>query len=212
MFLLSAFFKAADSLPPHPLAGQRHIMAPVLFRLMYCTGLRPYEARSLPVDRFELSCGIVSVKDSKGRDRVVPIKADVADMCREYNDRMEAILPGRLSFFPNRDGSSCWSWYSMSRSFRLCWESADLNESSDGKPVPYSFRHTFATNCIRRWKEEGKDVHSNITLLQVYMGHERVEQTLYYVHMMPGGPGDPAPYSTWEPVNRMRKEQVNGQV
>lgn len=206
---LGAFFRAADELPPHPLAGHRHLMAPVIFRLMYCAGLRPYEARTLAVSRFDLGAGVIHIEDSKGRDRDVPVKRDVADMCRGYSERMEVLEPGRRAFFPSRDGDSCWSWYSMNCAFKSCWERAGLAGSPGPRPVPYSFRHTFATNCIRRWREEGADLEGNISLLQAYLGHERVEQTLYYVHMVPGGPGDPKPFNTWEPVDRMREEGLD---
>lgn len=202
---LGAFFREADELPPHPLAGCRHVMAPVIFRLMYCAGLRPYEARTLPVRNFDFGAGVIRIVDSKGRDRDVPVRLDVAEMCREYSARMEALAPGRWALFPDRSGTTCWSWYSMNSAFRLCWERAGLPRDVGPKPVPYSFRHTFATNCIRRWKDEGADLAGNISLLQAYLGHERVEQTLYYVHMVPGGPGDPAPFNTWEPADRTRE-------
>ena len=97
----------------------------------------------------------------------------------------------------------------MNRAFESCWERAGLSGSPGPRPVPYSFRHTFATNCIRRWKREGADLDGNISLLQAYLGHERVEQTLYYVHMVSGGPGDPEPFNTWEPVDRMREEGLD---
>ena len=207
---LGAFFEAADTLPPHPFAGYRHLIAPVLFRLMYCAGLRPYEARTLAVRDFDLSSGVIAINDSKGRDRDVPVKRDVAEMCREYDERIGALVPGRRAFFPNRDGDGCWSWYSMKVAFRLCWKRAGLEGSPGPSPVPYSFRHTFATNCIRRWRDEGADLEGNISLLQAYLGHGRVERTLYYVHMVPGGPGDPAPYNTWEPADRMGEEAGDG--
>lgn len=209
---LGAFFDAADALPPHPLAGCRHIMAPVLFRLMYCAGLRPHEARTLAVRDFDLESGVIAINDSKGRDRDVPVKRDVAEMCREYDGLMAAILPGRQAFFPNRDGSGPWSWYSMKVAFRLCCERAGIERVAGARLVPYSFRHTFATNCIRRWRDEGADLPESITLLQAYLGHGRVERTLYYVHMVPGGPGDPAPFSTWEPTDRMREGAADGNV
>lgn len=207
---LAALFAAADGLEAAGRAGLRHLMAPVAFRLMYCAGLRPYEARTLEVDRFDLDAGVIHVVDSKGKDRDVPVKRDIADMCAEYSDRAEALLPGRAAFFPNRDGSAPWSWHCMSGAFRLCWERAGLAGSAGPQPVLYSLRHTFATDCISRWRAQGIDVEGNLPLLQAYMGHERIERTLYYVHLVRRGLGDPAPYESWEPANRMEGVAVDG--
>ena len=207
---LAAFFAAADGLERVPRTGLRHLMAPVVFRLMYCAGLRPYEARTLAVERFDLDAGIVTVVDSKGKDRDVPVKRDVADMCAEHSERAEAAYPGRAAFFPRRDGSGPWSWYSMNDAFRTCCERAGMAGPAGQRPVPYSLRHTFATDCIRRWRAHGVDVEGNLPVLQAYMGHDRIERTLHYVHLVRGGLGDPAPYETWEPANRMREEGLDG--
>ena len=42
---LTAFFAAADSMTPHKLSPYREYVVPVLFRLLYCCGLRPHEVR-----------------------------------------------------------------------------------------------------------------------------------------------------------------------
>ena len=43
------------------------------------------------------------------------------------------------------------------------------------------------------------------------MGHRDLESTLYYVHLVRRGFGDPLPYTTWEPSNRMREEGYRGE-
>jgi len=127
-------------------------------------------------------------------------------MCAEYSARVESLMPGREAFFPNRDGSGPWSWGAMDRAFGRCLKRAGICGSPGPKPVLYSLRHTFATDCIRRWKEQGVDVDGNLCALQAFMGHERIESTLYYVHLVRGGPGDPTRLESWEPSNRMREE------
>lgn len=209
---LDAFFGAADALTPAPSPGFGHLEAPVYFRLLYCAGLRPYEARSLPVARFDLGAGIVRVVDSKGRDRDVPVHADVADLCRAYSEEMDALLPGRTAFFPGETGTESWSHRGMYETFWRCWGDAGVTEFAGPRPRPYDFRHSFATECIRRWLEEGVDVGANIKFLQEYMGHADLDMTMYYVHLVRGGLGDPTRYDTWEPPNRARKEGHCGEI
>lgn len=209
---LDAFFLGADSIKPNRRAGLRHLIAPVFFRLLYCGGFRPYELRTLPVDEFDLDRGIVHVLDSKGKDRDVPLAADVVDMCREYSESVGAIMPGRKAFFPGMKADGFLSSESMDNAFHLCWELSGTTEFSGPKPRPYDFRHTFATDCIRRWRAEGVDVASNLKFLQEYMGHTYIESTLYYVHLVRGGLGDPTSYDTWKPSNRMREEGFYGEV
>lgn len=208
---LAPFFEVVDALRPDPRAGLRHLIAPVYFRLLYCTGVRTYEARELPVERFDLERGIIHVVDSKGKDRDVPLSADVTEMCRVYSDKVEAIFPKRMAFFPDRDGVGFWPASSMKHVFKTSWEKAGITEFLGPKPRPYDFRHTFATDCIRRWKAEGVDIDANIKSLQEYMGHDDIETTLSYVHLVRGGFGDPTGFSTWEPSNRMREEGLHGE-
>ena len=44
---IKAFFHGADSFRPHEKAPARHLVIPVFYRLLYCCGLRPAEARLL---------------------------------------------------------------------------------------------------------------------------------------------------------------------
>lgn len=202
------FFFAADSLEPDRRAGLRHLITPVFYRLLYCSGLRTFEARELPVGCFDLKNGIIHVIDAKGKDRDVPLSGDVTDMCRRYSDEVEVILPQRGYFFPNADGSGPWSYNCMLLSFNRCIRDAGIASPAGSKPVPYDFRHTFATECIRRWKAEGVDIDENLRFLQAYMGHANLEDTLYYVHLVRGGFGDPTAFDTWEPQNLIATGEV----
>lgn len=207
---LDAFFAAADATPRSRRTPVRHLEVPVFFRLMYCTGLRPQEARLLPASCFDFDEGVIHVVDSKDRrDRDVPVAPDVVELCCAYSSMVEAVLPGREAFFPNHDGSGYWAWGSMYKSFHDCWRRAGVTEFSGPTPRPYDFRHAYATNVVRKWKAEGVDVHGNLRVLQECMGHADLSSTLYYIQLVSGGLGDPTLIDTWEPENRMRGEMLN---
>lgn len=203
---LDAFFGAADAMEPSYRARARHLVAPVFFRMMLTCGLRPKEARDLRVSECDLEAGVIHITGSKdNRDRDIPMHEDMRRLCVAYDTEVERVFPGREHFFPGSDGG-CWGDVSMRTCFWKCWEDAGMTEFSGPDPVPYSFRHTFATNTIVRWRAEGVDVEANLRFLQVYMGHADIESTLYYCHLVRGGLGDPTSVPTWTPANRIEEE------
>lgn len=49
----------------------------------------------------------------------------------------------------------------------------------------YDLRHNFATQTLMRWIDEGRDVMALMPYLSTYMGHVSLEETLYYIHLLP---------------------------
>lgn len=75
---IKAFFHGADSFRPHGKAPARHLVIPVFYRLLYCCGLRPAEARLLKKENVDWVRGAVYVVESKGhKDRVVAVADDL---------------------------------------------------------------------------------------------------------------------------------------
>ena len=103
---LKAFFSAIDSCPRSPYSPTRMYVIPVIFRLLYCCGLRSSEARLLKKEDVDLASGKIVIRESKGwRARIVYMSDDLLDVFREYNSVMENMLPDRHAFFPNKDGN-----------------------------------------------------------------------------------------------------------
>ncbi len=73
---LDAFFTAADGQSVTPFSPTRHLVVPVLFRLLYACGLRPAEAAHLDIGDVDWERGLLHIRQSKGRkDRLVPMAA-----------------------------------------------------------------------------------------------------------------------------------------
>ena len=103
---LRAIFDAADELPASPSGGQRHLVIPVIFRMMYCLGLRPGEARRLHRNDVDLDRGAVRIRESKGhKDRMVFMSTDLHRYCRDYDAAISAHQPERMPFFPDHAGT-----------------------------------------------------------------------------------------------------------
>lgn len=183
---IKAFFHGADSFRPHEKAPARHLVIPVFYRLLYCCGLRPAEARLLKKENVDLVRGAVYIVESKGhKDRVVAVADDLLQVMRNYFALISEIHPDSDYFFPRYDGDGPYTKLWTEEMFWRCFSMAGITEFEGPKPRVYDFRHTFATECICRWMREGRDIDAMLPFLSAYMGHARYEDTLYYVHMVP---------------------------
>ena len=182
---LEKFFDGADRLPPHPLSPYREYIVPVLFRTLYCCGLRPQEVRLLKRKDFNPDEGTLYIADSKkNKDRIVAISGDLRDLCVNYDTIMQSKLPGREFFFQDTNGRPFTAMW-IQNQFYKCWKVAGIVFNQDHKPRVYCFRHNFATKVITDWMCVGKDVTPLLPYLSTYMGHTSLEYTAYYIHLVP---------------------------
>jgi len=176
---LTRLFEAIDSLPPHCSSPLREYIVPVLFRMMYCCGMRPSEPPSLLYEDVNLKNGEVYIRQSKGyKDRRILMSPDLTNLCREYASRMLS----QKYFFERSVGvriSAEW----VTNQFHWCWRNSGLPKR--GNPRPYDLRHNFATRTLMRWVNEGKDISALTSYLSEYMGHSEFSATFYYIHLIP---------------------------
>lgn len=181
---LFRFFRAVDSVKYDHRCPARHYVLPVIFRLLYCCGLRPLEVCKLKIEDVDLDQGTCFIRETKGhKERIVAMSDDLWALCRKYRNIVQYILPCNEYFFPNR--KSHYGRSHLSVLFRMCWERAGFSVEKESVPRVYDFRHTFATNRLYQWMHEGKDLHAWLPYLSTYMGHESFSDTAYYIHLVP---------------------------
>lgn len=185
---LSAIFHAADGYRHTPASPAMHIVIPVMFRLIYCCGLRPVEARRLCVEDVDMDSGNVRILESKGhRDRIVVMSPDMLGLARKYHVRASQIFPERTYFFSNNKVKNG-GMYSMPWSvstFQKILGKAGVGANGARAPRAYDLRHTFATHRLYEWMQKGEDINSCLPYLSEYMGHSKLSSTAYYIHLVP---------------------------
>lgn len=82
---LHRIFERLDNLAPTNSAPFRHLIMPVLFRMLYGCGLRISEALNLTKKDVDLEHGILNIHHAKNdRERIVPMSETLIKKCREY--------------------------------------------------------------------------------------------------------------------------------
>jgi len=181
---LSAIFSVLDRLQISHRSSIRHLVIPVMFRMIYCCGLRPKEGRDILRSNVDMKTGQIVIQETKKRkDRVVVLSTDMLKLCRQYDQKINAVFPERQYFFPNFD-KNAYSARWQAETYQQCLKKTAMSFSGN-RPRIYDLRHTFATNVLFRWMKEGKDMNVYLPYLSAYLGHENFSDTAYYIHLVP---------------------------
>jgi integrase len=179
---LAAFFHQTDLCRPCPEVPSRHLVMPVVFRLIYGCGLRASEARLLRPDDVGADAAVVQIRDAKGgKDRQVPLSEPLRARMAAYRERNRARIDEW--FFPGFRGGPL-TLGNLYRNFRRFLWQARIPHGGPGQgPRIHDFRTTFAVNNLRFCFAAGRDPAALLPVLQTYMGHASIQDTAYYLHL-----------------------------
>lgn len=158
-----------------------------LILILYCTGLRFGEAVRLEIDDVDLDRRVFHVRQSKGRMRWVPFRADLARELRAYRGHRDKLASATASapFLVRPDGQA-FTVKGASDVVRGMLHRLGFKPLR-GRigPRPYDLRHTFAVHRMEAWHRAGIDVHARFPLLSAYLGHDDIMGTEVYLHATP---------------------------
>jgi integrase len=181
---ISCFFEKLDGVQPHLSFKGRDLVLPMLFRLLYCCGLRCKEALLLTCDHVGLENCYLDINQSKGpKSRRIFISSELAQYMKTYDARISILFPERIYFFPNDHGHYKGSF--ISNNFWRFWKKAYPDFPKGSRPRAYDLRHHFAWANLNGWAAEGLDINVLLPYLMRYMGHKHIKETLYYFHFVP---------------------------
>ena len=180
---IDRFFQAVDTILP-TFRSNKHESYPLLFRLLYCCGLRISEALNLKISNINFNDGVLFIKESKfNKDRLVPMSGPLADMVVKYHTLFNSNNLPADYYFRNKKGTPLTRdvVYKMYR--KLLWK-ARISHGGRGKgPRLHDFRHTFCVHTLVKQIENGVDLYVTLPILTVYLGHKSVRATQRYVRL-----------------------------
>lgn len=180
---LSRFFEECDKFCfaiGSPDGQRQNLIIPVLFRVLYSTGMRTFEVRMLGHGDVNLDSGVVGITIAKGYDqRYIILHDTMLPLLRQYERLISQVCPNRSYFFPGKlNGFITQRW--LDELFRKLWDNANATYCR-----AYDFRHNYATQNINSWSSAGLSYTPKLVYLSKSMGHRDVENTKYYYSLVP---------------------------
>lgn len=180
---IDRFFQVVDTISPTS-RSNKHQSYPLLFRLLYCCGLRISEALNLRNSNIDFEDGVLFIRGSKfNKDRLVPMSKPLVDMFAKYHALFNSNLSPADYCFRNKKGTPLTrdAVYKMYRN--LLW-TARISHGGKGKgPRLHDFRHAFCVHTLLKQVKNGVDLYITLPILSVYVGHNSVRATQRYVRL-----------------------------
>jgi integrase len=163
--------------------SNRALVDPVLFRLLYATGMRISEALDLQLRDVDTARGTIEVREGKNREsRVLPVTRRLAASLEGYIAAAHPDPEPSHCLFHTGDPARPADQSTIYNRLRRYLADADIPHFPGG-PHIHSLRHGFAVQNLRRWARGGADLVVMLPYLSAYMGHADLRGTQYYLQL-----------------------------
>jgi integrase len=181
---LSNFFKTVDNLKPMAKSPYMHQVLPVLFRFLYCCGLRISEALNLKMADVDLTEGLLTIRHSKNDQvRLIPLSPSLQDLSIRYAQQLHPTKHPNDYFFPAHDRTRLIRENILYHFRKLLWESGIPYRGKGVGPRIHDFRHSFVVHSLRKSIAEGRDIYTTLPILSVFLGHQSLAATEVYLRL-----------------------------
>jgi integrase len=179
---LKSIFTVCDNYPISIFSCNRHIVLPLLLRILYGCGLRISEALNLKLSDVNLKQGTLFIRDTKfNKERIVPMTDMLTKRCRLYAKKVHKYSSPDPYFFPSPYGGN----YKESTVYKLFREvlwKAKISHRGKG-PRLHDFRHSFSVHCLKKWVLDKEDITNLLPYLSAYLGHVDLRGTQHYLRL-----------------------------
>ncbi len=172
-----------DGFKYNKISPKRHIVYPLLIRVLSFCGLRASEALNLKVKDVDFENGSFILRNTKTyQDRIIPLDENLKQRFISYKEQM-GFRTGEDYFFTAPDGFR-YSIATIDTTFRNALYEAGIPYRGKGKgPRLHDLRHTFCVHSLQKLTESGQDPNAVLPVLMTYLGHKSVSATGRYVHL-----------------------------
>jgi integrase len=160
-----------------------------ILMITYLLGLRPGETVKLTLSDIHLEDdNYALIRETKFyKSRIVPFNKQVASLLKKYTQwRKKNDLPENpdASLFMTRKGKPV-GLAAIQQAFRLICDKSDIHRHDGTKSDTrlQDLRHTFATDRVTSWYDEGRDVQNLLPVLSTYLGHCNLDSTAVYISL-----------------------------
>ena len=181
---MGMIFKAADEMEPSPYSPLKHLMFPLLYRMLYGCGFRISELLHLLLYDVDTKKGVIHIRHGKNdNERFVPMSPSLLLRCSKYATTVHSGHTPDHPFFFKKDGKP-YTVSNIEKHFRdLLWTAGIPYRGKELGPRVHDIRHTFVCHRLNQWALEDADLMALLPILSKYIGHASMSATQWYLRL-----------------------------
>jgi integrase len=181
---LAAIFHEADKMNFSTRSPMRHLVVPLIFRLLYGCGMRVSEALKLTMKDIDLDAGILHIRNTKFyKERKIVMSMTLIHRCRDYCKTVHKNSEPGAALFTCKD-ERAYSYRAIQAIFNALIRRAGIPYGGRGiGPRIHDLRHTFAVHRLRDWTLNHENLSVMLPVLSTYLGHSDINATQYYLKL-----------------------------
>ena len=181
---MNRIWRVVDNIKPSSFVPNMHHCIPVLFRLLWASGLRISEALGIDIKDVDFTTNVITILHGKlGKERLIPLSRSLSSLLKKYMDECTSGFGQDEPIFYYRRGERL-KGHQIYQHFRLTLLRSGIPYQGKNKgPRLHDFRHTFAVNAMNKMADDEKDLYVALPILSAYLGHESIESTERYVRL-----------------------------
>jgi integrase len=133
----------------------------------------------------DLATGILHVRQTKNfKSRLVPLADSTRLALQAYRDLRAGLgidQRPQAPFFVSIRKQRC-AHRTLDGTFRILTREMGLTSAYGREPRLHDLRHTWATRCLARLYETGRDPNAELPVVATYLGHVNIACTTIYLH------------------------------
>lgn len=178
---IKILFKTMDNFFKDRKSNYYNYEYPILFRLLYTTGMRINEACNLKIEDVYISEKYIQVNSAKNnKSRFVYLSDSMTHILLKYIYKMKSMVTSDW-LFPSSNPQTPIHKSNADRIFSYIVTMANIG-SQKHHPVPHSLRHSYVVHKIDSWIKENNDFNLLMPYLSKQLGHSSIKETYYYYH------------------------------
>jgi integrase/recombinase XerD len=160
----------------------KKIQMKLMFKILYCCGLRISECLNLKYEDINLNEGSIKIRNAKfNKSRLLFINEDLKNNLTYYinnypNNKCDYI-------FYNKHTNNKINYNTINEFFKYIIKNSNLDKTKRYRI--HDFRHTFAVTNIKKVFQNNENVDAFLPILMNYMGHSDIKDTEYYLRLTP---------------------------
>jgi integrase len=180
---IERYFSAVDSYDA-PKNRMIKIQLPILFRLLYCCGMRINETLGIRKMDVDIDEGILKLFETKNDcERYVVLGDDLKSLMWQYADKSFYLLADDEYIFSNTNGTR-YSGEVLYDYHREILRRAGIPYIGGGAgPRIHDWRHTFSVYAFKKMIDSGMDMYVALPILSTFLGHKSIYATEVYVRL-----------------------------